>query len=346
MVDTIQGVFKHAVMISGFVFVMMLILEYLNVLTSGVWRGVLASSRWGQYLIAALLGIVPGCLGAFAVVAMFSHGFISLGAVVAAMIATSGDEAFLMLAMIPSKALIITGILFVVGIIAGVITDLSLGNRKISITDKCCRFEVHEDYDRCCSFSATRTAGVWKNCSLARAVLALLLALIIIAVVSGQIGPREWNWIRITVLIASAGALFVVSTVTDHFLEEHLWQHIAKRHLPKIFLWALGTLFLISILNKYLDLDVSGSSGWGRWIFLAVACLAGLIPQSGPHLVFLTLYVSGTLPLSILLANSIVQDGHGMLPMLAESGKAFILIKAINLLVGLAVGAAAMSAGF
>ena len=346
MVVSILGVFKSAVLVTGFVFVMMLLLEYLNVLTSGVWRGALASSKWGQYLVAAILGIVPGCLGAFAVVAMFSHGFISLGAVVTAMIATSGDEAFLMLAMIPTKALIITGVLFVVGILAGIITDLSLGKRGVSLKGDGCQFEVHEDYDKCCSFSTTRTTNVWKKCSLARAVLALLLTLIIIAIMSGQIGPREWNWIRITVLIASLGALFVVSTVTDHFLEEHLWNHIVKKHLPKIFIWTFGTLFLIFILRKYLDLDVSNSSGWGRWLFLVVACLVGLIPQSGPHLVFLTLYMSGTLPLSILLANSIVQDGHGMLPMLAESGKAFILVKAINLFVGLVVGALAMSFGF
>ena len=54
-------------------------------------------------------------------------------------------------------------------------------------------------------------------------------------------------------------------------------------------------------------------------IVLLVACLVGLIPESGPHLIFLTLYAEGTIPLSIFLASSIVQDGHGMLPMLAES---------------------------
>ncbi|HMA76060.1 MAG TPA: putative manganese transporter [Candidatus Krumholzibacteriaceae bacterium] len=345
MTRNIIGIFRQTVMITGFVFVMMLLLEYLNVLTSGVWRRILSSNKWGQYLVAALLGVIPGCLGAFAVVAMYSHGFISLGAVVAAMIATSGDEAFLMLTMIPSQALIISGLLFAIGIIAGALTDFSLGKRGISGKDEYCELELHEDYGTCCSFSAGRTTKVWKNCSLARAVLALLLVLIIAAVVTGHIGPGEWNWIRVTVLIVSAGALFVVSTVTDHFLQEHLWEHIAKRHLPKIFLWAFGTLLLIFILREYLDLGISGYSGWGRWIFLLVACLAGLIPQSGPHLVFLTLYVSGTLPLSILLANSIVQDGHGMLPMLAESRKAFFLVKAVNILVGLLVGAAALSAG-
>jgi hypothetical protein len=33
-----------------------------------------------------------------------------------------------------------------------------------------------------------------------------------------------------------------------------------------------------------------------------------------------------------------VQDGHGMLPLLAESGKDFLKVKAINMVVGLLVG--------
>ena len=71
---------------------------------------------------------------------------------------------------------------------------------------------------------------------------------------------------------------------------------------------------------------------------LVFAVLVGIIPESGPHLVFVTLFAAGTLPFGILLASSIVQDGHGMLPMLAVSRRGFILVKLINILVGLIVG--------
>ncbi len=91
-------VFNQALMITGFVFVMMLVIEYINVLTSGVWQQRLSASRWGQYFFAAIMGVTPGCLGAFIVVAMYSHRMVTLGAVVSAMIATSGDESFVMLA--------------------------------------------------------------------------------------------------------------------------------------------------------------------------------------------------------------------------------------------------------
>jgi len=49
------------------------------------------------------------------------------------------------------------------------------------------------------------------------------------------------------------------------------------------------------------------------------------------------MFFAGQIPFSILLANSIVQDGHGALPLLAESKKSFIYMKLINMIVGLIV---------
>jgi hypothetical protein len=147
-------------------------------------------------------------------------------------------------------------------------------------------------------------------------------------------------------LIASAIALFIVATVSDHFLDEHLWRHVAKRHLPGIFLWTLGALVAMYLIIDRAHFDVAGAVEHGKWIVLAVACLIGLIPESGPHLVFVMLFARGEIPFSILLASSIVQDGHGMLPMLAQSRKTFVTVKAINFVVGLAVGAAVLAFGY
>jgi hypothetical protein len=51
-------------------------------------------------------------------------------------------------------------------------------------------------------------------------------------------------------------------------------------------------------------------------------------------------------PFCVLLASSIVQDGHGMLPMLAHSRRAFLTVKGVNFLLGLVAGAVAMGLGF
>ena len=340
MIDVI----RETVVITGFVFVMMLVIEYVNVVTSGAWRSILSRNRWAQYALAAGLGIIPGCLGNFAVVAMYSHRILSLGAVVAAMIATSGDEEFVMLALVPKQALLVFGICFVVGVVAGAIVDAIAGRRGRGDALCCDGLEVHERVEGPV-LDRSLIVRQWKDCTAARGVLAVTLALLIAGVASGQVETEGWNSVRIMLLISSAIALFIVATVSDHFLEEHLWRHVAKRHLPSIFLWTLGALVAMYLLVERSQFDVAGAVERGKWIVLAAACLIGLIPESGPHLVFVTLFARGAVPFSILLASSIVQDGHGMLPMLAQSRRTFVTVKAINFIVGLAVGAAALALG-
>ena len=107
---------KHALMITGFVFLMMLLIEYINVLTKGKWQSKLKTSQMGNYILAAILGAIPGCLGAFAMVSLYTHRLVSLGALVTTMIATSGDEAFVMFSLFPAKTVLLTGLLMIVGI--------------------------------------------------------------------------------------------------------------------------------------------------------------------------------------------------------------------------------------
>jgi len=85
-------------------------------------------------------------------------------------------------------------------------------------------------------------------------------------------------------------------------------------------------------------MDISTLIQNNLYIVLIIAVLVGIIPESGPHLVFVTLFAQGTIPFAILMANSIVQDGHGTLPLLAVSGRAFIWLKVVNMVIGLVLG--------
>lgn len=62
------------------------------------------------------------------------------------------------------------------------------------------------------------------------------------------------------------------------------------------------------------------------------------MPESGPHFIIVMLFSKGLVPFSVLFTTSFVQDGHGMLPMLSYSIKDSLLIKAFNLVYGLAIG--------
>jgi len=329
------NVLKHAFMITGFVFIMMLVIEYIHVQTRGAWQDKLQGNQWGQYLLATVLGAVPGCLGPFTIVALYSHNTISFGALVGAMIATSGDEAYVMLSMFPGKALILFSILLGVGLLTAYLTDTLLQGTALVRETFTHQFTLHEE-EYCECFVRDQILPQLKHLSMERGLLNGVLILFVIGLLAGEIGPPEWNWMWVTMLLSGGFGLFVGITVPEHFLEEHLWKHVVLKHVPRIFLWTFGALLVIHLLETYIDLN-----SWIQANYLTVliiAVLIGIIPESGPHLLFVTLFAQGSIPLSILLASSIVQDGHGMLPLLAVSKRAFLGVKGINVLVGLIIG--------
>ncbi|HYX05959.1 MAG TPA: putative manganese transporter [Bacteroidales bacterium] len=348
MKEMLIGVVEETVMITSFVMVMMLIIEYVNVRSKGSWSQYLSRSGNTQLLLAVLLGITPGCLGSYAVVSMYTHRLLGFGSLVATLIATSGDEAFMMFSMIPATAVKITVILFAVALITGFLINMLTRKRKKTYFVPL-HFEVHQTEADAIHPNRSRMLSQLKNITFERAILIFGLALFIFGLLSGSLlhehneplpiaGHHEWNWINITFLIVSLIGLFIVVTVSDHFLREHLWGHIIKKHFLKIFLWTLGALLVIGIMMQQVNLE-----DWLRSnqiTILIAALLIGLIPISGPNMIFITLFFNQTIPFSVLLANSIVQDGHGAIPLLAESKKGFIAAKGINLLVGLIAGLA------
>ncbi|MBN1447110.1 MAG: arsenic efflux protein [Bacteroidetes bacterium] len=334
-------VLKQSVMISIFVFFMMLLIEYINVQTQGRWKQLLQSSRWGQYLFSAVMGALPGCLGAFTMVSLFAHRSVSFGALVTVMIATSGDEAFVMFSLFPLDAAWLTLLLFAIGVSAGYLTD-QIWQRPPTITGTH-DFDVHEEAV-CRCFPRDEFRHQLLHPTLPRAVFLLLFVGILAALLGGVSGLPIGGWKHTTFTVITVVLLFILATVPDHFLEEHLWRHILKQHLPRIFLWTFGALFFLQFIETYVDV--------GAWVnerplvVLAIGVLIGIIPESGPHLLLTTMYADGSLPFAILLANSIVQDGHGMLPLLAASRRVFIATKLINIAVGIIAGLVALALSF
>ena len=112
MSGTLTKVIVETVQISFLVLVMMIAVDLFNVWTRGkIGEFLKRGKQWRQYVIASLVGVMPGCVGAFTNVSLYVHGMISFGALVGAMAAVSGDEAFVMLAMFPKTALLLFGIL-------------------------------------------------------------------------------------------------------------------------------------------------------------------------------------------------------------------------------------------
>jgi len=319
---------------------MMLFIEYINVQTRGEWQKSLKKSYLGQYVLAASLGVLPGCLGAFSVVSLYSHRMVSFGALVAVMIATSGDEAFVMFSMFPETTLWINFILFFIAIFSAFVIDSLFKNADFFQKNLSHEFEIHKE-ESCRCFSKKEIFRQLREMTFTRALLLGIFTLFLLAIVSSVLGGDLWNWKKITFTVGSLISLFIIVTVPNHFLEEHIYQHVIKKHLLRVFLWTFGALLLVHVIENYLDIT--------QWLqentstLLVIATALGIIPESGPHMIFVTMYAQGLVPFAVLLASSISQDGHGSLPLLAVSTKVFIWLKIINVFVALVVGFTVLS---
>lgn len=407
MMHLFIDILRNSILITGLVVVMMMMIESLNIESRGLLFKGLRRTKLGQVIVAALLGSVPGCMGGFATVSLYTHRLFSFGALVAMMIASSGDEAFVMLAMFPEKAMILFAILFVLAIVTGYLTDKvydRIHARKChkhehdecGVDTDCNEYELHSEechhHDKC---GAEDKAGKGRHFGWKRMVMFIGLAAFIAALASGQLGHDhsahsheghsheahmhqehshealcheshcqdghchecETNvhhdeskgfqidllsedWMNVLFAGLSVIVLFVLIFASDHFVEGHLWDHIIKKHLPTIFAWTFGVLLVLGVALQYIDIQQWISDNTALMILLAT--VVGVIPESGPHLVFVTLYAAGVIPFPVLLASSISQDGHASIPLLAESKKSFAWAKLINCMVAIAAGFAAM----
>lgn len=381
MFHFLTDILRNSILITGLVTVMMMMIESLNIESEGMFFRGLRKTKIGQVVIAALLGSVPGCMGGFATVSLYTHRMFSFGALVAMMIASSGDEAFMMMAMIPDKALAIFAILFVIAVIAGILTDFIygrlMGKDHAIPASTACSADLHDEdkSDR----AGTGGKPAERHFGKKRIAMFVGLAVFIAALAGGMLSHDHSHhssgdaynentqicqkchetkhlyhsgegfsidllsedWMNVLFAGLSVIVLFVLALGSDHFVEEHLWNHIVRKHIPTIFAWTFGVLLILGIGLRYLDISAWISDNTVLMILLATA--VGIIPESGPHMIFVTLYAAGVVPMPVLLASCISQDGHASLPLLAESKKSFLWAKLINCAVALAAGFTALA---
>ena len=393
LIDTL----RNSVLITGIVIIMMMMIESFNLESHSRFFNRVKGSSFRQVLLAALLGSIPGCIGGFATVSLYSRRLLSFGALTAMMIASAGDEAFVMLAMMPDKALWIFALLFVIAVFSGIAIDWIMKSRNIVDCHHDQSTACHHDQSAHCHPERSEGSGSEPCKEVTDSSLPLRMTTSQIRMTTPQIAPateckedpmtendvqdterRSLTWQRL--VLTGAIALFAIALAagwmehdhavpetgqihlnllsewwmnlifailcivmvvimcfrSDSFIKETLWHHVLQKHLPNIFAWTFGVLLAIGLLSEYIDLNTWVSDNPALMILLAVAI--GIIPESGPHLIFVTLYASGLVPLPVLLASSISQDGHSSLPLLAEDKKSFAYAKLLNCLIALIVG--------
>ncbi|MFW6321485.1 MAG: putative manganese transporter [Halohasta sp.] len=109
--------------VSVFVAVTVLLFSYIQYRTRGALTERLGANSQLQPLVGALMGLTPGCGGAIVMMPLYVRGTVSFGTVVATLIATAGDSAFVIIALAPEAALYSYGITFVTAVVFGYAID-------------------------------------------------------------------------------------------------------------------------------------------------------------------------------------------------------------------------------
>ncbi|MCL2727533.1 MAG: putative manganese transporter, partial [Bacteroidales bacterium] len=292
-------VFRNSILVTGLVMVMMLLIEYVHIYSRGRSFARLQNRPFRQIVLAALLGAIPGCIGGFAAVSLYAHGIISFGALIAMMISAIGDEAFILFATVPKVGLLLVPLLFLLALLIGWLTDKWAKKSPAPFVAET-HYALHHQ-EGCLHGAHTAAWGsLRKNLSsinFKRAALLIGLLLFILAMglgflehephhqaldptepATGHLSIFSERWFNLFFTVLAVLTLFLTVKASNHFISEHLWGHIIKKHLLTIFLWTFGALLCIELGMHYLHLDQ-----WvmkNGYVVLLIAALIGLIPES------------------------------------------------------------------
>tara|TARA_B100000530_G_scaffold69994_2_gene41258 strand:+ start:1931 stop:3136 length:1206 start_codon:yes stop_codon:yes gene_type:complete len=115
--------------VTVFVAAMVLLFSWLQYITAGRFVDKIRASTGWQPVIGALMGITPGCGGAIVMMPMYARGYVTYGTVIATLIATLGDAAFVLIGAAITDSSFIAPVIavhlisFVTGILWGYLVD-------------------------------------------------------------------------------------------------------------------------------------------------------------------------------------------------------------------------------
>ena len=267
--------------------------------------------KW-QVPMASILGALPGCGGAVVVITAFARGNIRLGAMVAALIATMGDAAFLLLAKEPTTYIRLIGISMFAAIVSGWLVD---------------RFHQGELYSSEVKHIKKVRIGELRNRD------KLFIALAAPGLVLGILQLAQIDLSNFGIIVFSLGvfgALFSITVwaISPIIAVSSSGDHPFTRSSEEtsfVTIWVIAGFLAYEYAYAFLGLDLEVLAE-AAWIFLPLlAVLVGFIPGCGPQVLVTTLYLNGIIPFAALIANSISNDGDALFPAIALTPKMAII---------------------
>jgi hypothetical protein len=302
---------------------------------SGMWQAPLSS----------FLGALPGCGGAIIVVTQYTRGHVSFGSVVAVLVATMGDAAFLLLAREPMTGLFIFAMGFGVGTLSGWIVDrihsdgfLRPGRAATAVAEAASTSTAAADRGSGEGVFAGLISPLWIALLVPGIGLGLLVALQLetdhLFGPLATMDPTVWfgflcaglcliMWVFAPYQNSHAGAQTFGSG------HRSVWRRIVQ-DTNFITTWVILGFLVFEIGTYY--------AGAGIEVFFTVwapllplmGVLVGFLPGCGPQIVVTTLYLAGLVPMSAQIGNAISNDGDALFPAIALAPRAAVVATAYS----------------
>ena len=308
-------------------------------LTFSVFEFFQRHKSW-QVPIAAFLGMLPGCGGAIIVITKYLRGGLSFGAVVAVLISTMGDAAFLLLAQSPSDAVSVFACSLVVGIVSGYLIDAIHGPAFLRPKEGYAASDFRYAVRR---VDSQILQSLWALTLIPGVFIGIAIAFQLDMSVSTELfGVDAILWVGIFGSLISL--LIWTNSSTNKFPVSDL---ISKKNSGKIreedksnigdvfgrvlgdtvfvTAWVILAFLTYELGIHFLDFNLESLLLLGAAFVPLIAIVVGFIPGCGPQLMVCSLYLSGVLPFSAELGNAISNDGDALFPAIALNPKVAIV---------------------
>ena len=343
MNNVTESIFHSFFEITGTTFIVILVL---NAFLGNFYK----KEKMNGTTTGALLGAIPGCSGAISSSIMYSKSKITFGVLVASLIATMGDGAFLLISTRPKEFLIITAITFTLAVIVGTI----IKKLDIKITKDKTKVKVivkKEKYGQNHLFNIFNKYA-WR-------IFLILIPLISIMSIGHTTGLIDhhyvhtmWfeiiSFITLTLMAINAIVINALSTCKSSCdvitcKEVHGKYYVLKKTFDQtssIITMLLIFLVPMHMISHSLNLEALLSVQQNIiWLIILVS-LISLIPGSAPQILVVSLFLESKIPLVLLLASSIATSGDATFILFKSRKKAFLIASLINLVLAISISIA------
>ncbi|ERG89623.1 MAG: protein of unknown function (DUF2899) [halophilic archaeon J07HX5] len=327
--------------IGAFVIASVLVVQFIGRYTASRVVGVLGDRPRVQVLGGGLLGLVPGCGGAIAVTSLYADGRVGFGVLVAALAATAGDSAFVLLVVDARLAVIAYGVACAVGVGLGVAIETHgvwVDRIDGAVRQAGGRRQLRSDggspaarRDR--SDAHAGVMIVWWSAA-AVSLVAGMWGLFVGDLPEAGTGEKLLLVVAVAGIAASA-VLVVRSGPTEP--ETPLGRYTARTVAP-IVLWIAVAVGGFELLMSAVSVDPAGIAELVGPFAPIGAGVFGAIPGCGPHIGLVTAHAELGLPASVLIADAVNQDGDALFSLLAADPAAAVVATIYTTVAAVATG--------